>query len=427
MTGALVALNSRTFSSLRHHRNYRLFFVGQLISVIGTWMQDTALPWLILGLTHSPIYVGALVFARYFPFLLFGLFSGVAADRFDNRRVVIGTQAVSMVVAAGLAVLAFAGVSATWPFFVLAFLGGAALVFDAPNRHALTYQLVGRDELPNAIALNSSLFNAGRVIGPAIGGVLIAAFGTGWCFALNAVSFLAVLAALLAMRVSELYRVERSSAEQKTGTAIREGLRYAWKTPTILIVLVMVAVVSMTGFNFRVLLPVLASKTLDSGAAVFGLLFACFGLGALIGALFSAAMSRASWKLLILGSAGFSGAMLLLAPVTNAVLAGFLLLVIGLCFSVWTANSQSFLQLTAPDRLRGRVLGLYLFAFAGLTPIGGLLAGWLADVGGTELAFAVAGVCGLAVTAYAVVRLRGARTPRTRVPVVAVAEEQRTV
>ncbi len=427
MTAALVALNSRTFSSLRHHRNYRLFFTGQIISVTGTWMQDTALPWLILGLTHSPVYVGALIFARYLPFLVFGLFSGVSADRFDNRHVVIATQAISMVVAAGLAVLAFAGTDQTWPYFLLAFAGGAALVFDAPNRHALTFRLVGRRELPNAIALNSSLFNAGRVIGPAVGGVLIAVVGTGWCFAINAASFLAVLAALLLMRVSELFPVERSSAEQKTGTAIREGLRYAWRTPAVLTVLVIVTVVSATGFNFRVLLPVLASKTLHAGAATFGVLFASFGAGALIGALFAAAMSRASWKALILGAAGFSTAMLLLAPVRNVVLAAALLLVIGFCFSTWTANSQSVLQLTAPDRLRGRVLGLYLFAFAGLTPIGGLLAGWLAEVGGTELAFVVAGVFGLAATTFAVVRLRGVRTPRSRGPVVAVAEEQRTV
>ena len=427
MTAALLALNSRTFSSLRRHRNYRLFFTGQIVSVTGTWMQDTALPWLILGLTHSPIYVGGLVFARYAPFLAFGLFSGVAADRFDNRRVVIATQAVSMVVAAGLAVLAFAGVSVPWPYFVLAFLGGAALVFDAPNRHALTYQLVGRDELPNAIALNASLFNAGRVVGPAVGGVLIAAVGAGWCFAINSASFLAVLTALLLMRVPELFAVDRSVAVGKTGAAIREGLRYARRTPAVLMVLVMVTVVSATGFNFRVLLPVLASKTLESGAAVFGLLFACFGLGALGGALFAAAMSRASWKALIAGSAGFSGAMLLLAPVRSVGLAAALLLVIGFCFSTWTANSQSILQLAAPDRLRGRVLGLYLFAFAGLTPIGGLLAGWLAEVGGTELAFGVAGVCGLMVTAYAAARLRSARTPPRRSPVVAVAEEQRTV
>ena len=427
MTAALLALNSRTFASLRRHRNYRLFFTGQIVSVTGTWMQDTALPWLILGLTGSPIYVGALVFARYAPFLVFGLFSGVYADRFDNRRVVIATQTVAMFVASGLAVLAFAGVSQPWPFFVLAFLGGTALVFDAPNRHAMTYQLVGRDELPNAIALNSSLFNAGRVVGPAIGGILIAAVGPGWCFAINAASFLAVLAALLAMRVSELFPVERSSAKEKAGAAIREGLRYVWATPAVLTVLVVVTVVSMTGFNFRVLLPVLASKTLAAGATTFGVLFACFGAGALLGALGAAAMSRASWRALILGAGGFSGAMLLLAPVQDVAVAGALLLVIGFCFSTWTANSQSIIQLTAPDRLRGRVLGLYLFAFAGLTPIGGLLAGWLAEVGGTELAFGVAGACGLAVTVYAAAHLRGLRTPRRRAPVVAVAEEQRTV
>jgi MFS family permease len=265
------------------------------------------------------------------------------------------------------------------------------------------------------------------VVGPAVGGVLIAAVGAGWCFAINSASFLAVLTALLLMRVPELFAVDRSVAVGKTGAAIREGLRYARRTPAVLMVLVMVTVVSATGFNFRVLLPVLASKTLESGAAVFGLLFACFGLGALGGALFAAAMSRASWKALIAGSAGFSGAMLLLAPVRSVGLAAALLLVIGFCFSTWTANSQSILQLAAPDRLRGRVLGLYLFAFAGLTPIGGLLAGWLAEVGGTELAFGVAGVCGLVVTAYAAARLRSARTPPRRSPVVAVAEEQRTV
>jgi MFS family permease len=426
VTAALLALNSRTFASLRNHRNYRLFFTGQIVSVSGTWMQDTALPWLILGLTHSPVYVGALVFARYAPFMLFGLFSGVLADRFDNRRVVIVTQTSSMVVASGLAVLAFSGVGVIWPYFVLAFLGGAALVFDAPNRHALTFQLVGRDELPNAIALNSSLFNAGRVVGPAVGGVLIAAVGVGWCFAINAASFLAVLGGLLLMRASELYSLDRGTGRTKTGAAIREGLAYAWRTPPVLIVLVTTAVVASTGFNFRVLLPVLASKTLHSGATVFGVLFACFGVGALLGALFSAAMSRASWKAVILGSAGFSGTMLLLAPVRNEVVAGALLLLIGFCFSTWTANSQSILQLAAPDRLRGRVLGLYLFAFAGLAPIGGLLAGGLADVGGTELAFGVAGAAGLAVTAFAVTRLRGYDVPRSRGPVVAVAEEEPT-
>ena len=386
-------------------------------------MQDTALPWLVLQLTHSPVYVGLLVFARYAPFMVFGLFSGALADRFDNRRVVIVTQASSMVVAAGLAVLAFSGVHQLWPYFVLAFLGGAALVFDAPNRHALTFQLVGRDELPNAVALNSSLFNAGRVVGPALGGVLIAAFGVGWCFAINAGSFLAVLAGLLLMRSTELFPLDRGVVGTKTGAAIREGFAYVWRSPQVKLVLAITIVVSATGFNFRVLLPVLASGTLHAGAEVFGVLFACFGAGALLGALGAAALGRASWKALILGSAGFSGAMLLLAPVRNAVIAGALLFVIGFCFSTWTANSQSILQLTAPDRLRGRVLGLYLFAFAGLAPIGGLLAGWLADVGGTQLAFAVAGAAGLTVTALAVAQARGWRLPSRKPPLVPVVED----
>ena len=427
MTAALLALNSRTFASLRHHRNYRLFFSGQLISVTGTWMQDTALPWLILGLTHSPVDVGLLVFARYAPFMLFGLFSGALADRFDNRRVVIVTQASSMLVAIGLAGLAFAGVSDVGPYFALAFLGGAALVFDAPNRHALTFQLVGRDELPNAVALNSSLFNAGRVVGPAVGGVLIAAVGAGWCFAINAATFLAVLAGLLLMRRSELYPLDRSTAATKTTAAVREGLAYAWRSLDVRLVLLVTTVISVAGFNFRVLLPVLASTTLHSGAEVFGILFACFGAGALFGALAAAAMSRASWRALILGSAGFSAAMLVLAPVRSVPLAGALLLVIGFCFSTWSANSQSILQLTAPDRLRGRVLGLYLFVFAGLSPLGGLLAGWLATVGGTELAFAVAGAAGLAAAALVVARRREIRPGFGRGrPQVAVAEEEPT-
>jgi MFS family permease len=427
VTAALLALNSRTFSSLRKHRNYRLYFSGQIISVSGTWMQDTALPWLVLLLTHSPVAVGLLVFARYAPFMLFGLFSGVLADRLDNRRFVIFTQSGSMVVAAALAVLAFAGVEQVWPFYVLAFLGGSALVFDAPNRHALTFQLVGRDELPNAVALNSSLFNAARVVGPAVGGVLIAAVGVGWCFAINAASFLAVLAGLLLMRPGELFPLDRGDSKPKTLAAIGEGFRYMWRTPQVKLVLAITMVVSATGFNFRVLLPVLASGTLHSGAAVFGALFACFGVGALLGALGSAALGRPSWKALILGAAGFSGAMLALAPLRSVAGAALLLFVIGFCFSTWTANSQSILQLSAPDRLRGRVLSLYLFAFAGLSPIGGLLAGWLADVGGTELAFAVAGLAGLMVTALAVVQLRGMRLPRSRAAaVVAIAEEEPT-
>jgi MFS family permease len=409
MTQRLLALNARTFASLRRHRNYRLFFTGQLVSLVGTWMQNIALAWFVVELTSSPLAVGLLAFCRFVPFTVFGLVAGVVADRFDVRRLVISTQVSSMVVSIALAVLAFSGAAQVWHAYVLAALGGTALVFDAPGRHALTYQMVGRDELPNAIALNASMFNASRVVGPAVAGLVIAAAGVAVCFALNAVSFLAVLASLLLMRDRELFPVERAERLPTLFRGVREGLAYARRSPRVRMVLTMTMVVSTLGFNFHVLVPVLASETLDAGPEVFGILSACFGLGALTGALLSAALGRASWKALVGGVGGFGVAMLLLAPQRTVLACAVLLYVTGACFTLWTSHSQSILQLSAPDHLRGRVLSIYLFAFAGLAPLGGLLAGWLSQVGGTELAFAVAGAVG---AAMAVVGWRGRPQPQ---------------
>jgi MFS family permease len=400
------ALSGRTFASLRKHRNYRLFFAGQIVSVSGTWMQETALPWLVLQLTHSPIDVGLLVFCRYAPFALFGLPAGVIADRFDNRRMMILTQASSMCVATALGVLTILGREQLWELYVLATLGGAATIFDAPNRHALTYRLVGRDELPNAIALNSSFFNSGRVVGPAVAGVIIGAFGISACFIFNAFSYLAVLTALIAMRVAELYPVDRGEEPLAARSAIREGLRFVLGSSRTVLLLAIVLVVSLTGFNMRVLLPLLADKTLHAGPETFGVLWASFGIGALAGALFAAGSAIANWRTLVAGVGGFSLAMLALAPVHTAVEASVLLVVIGFCFTLWTASSQSILQLSTPDRLRGRVLSIYLFVFTALTPLGSLLSAWLADLGGTKLAFGVAGACGAAMALVAVRRLR---------------------
>jgi MFS family permease len=397
----------RTFASLRIHRNYRLFFTGQVISLVGTWMQNIALAWYVIELTHSAVAVGFLAFCRFAPFTIFGLVSGVVADRIDNRRLVMATQTASMIVAAALTVLAFSGAELVWLAYVLAAAAGTALVFDAPGRHALTFQMVGRDELPNAVALNASLFNGSRVIGPAIAGVIIAAFGVGVCFALNTVSFLAVLAGLWLMRDDELVKLDRPDERPTMVRGIREGLGYARHSPRVRLVLAMTTVVSTVGFNFHVLVPVLASETLDSGPRTFGVLSASFGAGALIGALLAAALGRASWKALLTGVGGFSLALLALAPLETVVACAVLLFVIGVCFTLWTANSQSLLQLTAPDHLRGRILSLYLFAFAGLAPLGGLFAGWLSDVGGTQLAFLVAGVTGLAMTVAALHEVYG--------------------
>ena len=314
-----------------------------------------------------------------------------------------------MVLSAVLTVVVLTGAETLWLVYVLAALGGCALVFDAPGRHALTFQLVGREELPNAIALNASLFNASRVVGPSLAGVLIAAFGVGVCFAVNTVSFLAVLLALLLMRKEELVPVERDAEPPSFLRSIGEGLGYARRTPHVRLILAIVTVVSTVGFNFHVILPLLASETLDTGPEVFGILSACFGAGAVVGALLSAALGRASWKVLVAGTGGFSLALLAIAPLTSVLACAILLFVTGACFTLWTSNATSILQLGAPDHLRGRVVSLYLWAFAGLAPLGGLLAGWLTDLGGTRLAFFVSGATGLLMTLIAARELRQRR------------------
>jgi MFS family permease len=400
VTAAVLALQRRTFRSLRRHRNYRLFFLGQAFSVSGSWMQNIALAWLVVELTSSPVALGALAFCRFLPFTLFGLVAGWVTDRVDTRRLVTWTQTLQMAFAAVLAMLALTDTATVPLVYLLAALSGTALVFDAPGRQSLTFQMVGERELPNAVALNASLFNASRVMGPAIAGVLIGVFGVGVCFLVNTVSFLAVLAGLLAMREDELYPVERDASSSLV-TGVREGIAYVARSRDLVLVLGTVTVFSLAGFNFHVILPLLASETLHVGAATFGLLSASFGLGALAGALASATLGRASWKGFLAGSLGFSTVMLVLAPLEVAWLCAVLLFAVGTSFTLLTANANALVQLGTPAALRGRVLSLYLFAFAGLTPVGGLLAGLLVDLGGTELSFAVAGVSGLAVTMLA--------------------------
>jgi MFS family permease len=411
MTSLAVALRTRTFRSLGRHRNYRIFFGGQLVSLAGSWMQNVALAWLVLELSSSPLAVGALAFWRFVPFTVFGLVAGVVTDRVESRKLVIGTQAAAMLVSVVLAVVTLTD-TATLPLvFALAAVGGVTLAFDAPGRQSLTFQMVGPRELPNAVALNAGLFNGSRVIGPAIAGAVIAAAGTGICFVINAFSFLAVLAALASLRPEELHPVDRDpSARLVDGT--RRALAYAAGHPELRLVLAAVTIVSTVGFNFHVLVPLLAADTLHVGPEGFGLLSASFGLGALVGALVTASFHEASWRLFATGGTGFGVLALALAPVREATVAGVLLFAVGISFTLFTANANALVQLGAPDRLRGRLIGLYLFAFVGLAPVGGLFAGWLAELGGTALAFSVAGVTSLATIAIASGwRLRAAPQP----------------
>jgi MFS family permease len=411
VTAALLAANRRTFASLRKHRNYRLFFSGQVVSVTGTWMQNVATAWLVLELTGSPLAVGLLALVQFLPFTLLSLPAGVLLDRLDPRRVVVGTQVLSLLFAAALAALTLAGAIELWHVYVLTALRGIVLVLDNPGRQALTFQLVGRDELPNAVALNSTLFNAARVVGPAVGGILIATVGVGVAFSVNAASFLAVLVGLLAMRERELFALDRGEggAPGLVG-GVREAVAYAARTPVVGTILVSVLVVSMLAFNFHVLLPVLARDTLDAGPEAFGILSAWFGAGALVGALAAATRGRASARAFLAGTGLFGLAQLVLAPQGSIAAAAAILFVTGLAFTTWISNANATLQLAVPDRLRGRVLGLYFLAFNGSMPFGGLLAGWLASTGGTRLAFAVAGAGSLAATAVALAVLRRSGT-----------------
>jgi MFS family permease len=411
----LKLASRRTFASLRRHRNYRLFFYGQLTSVAGTWMQNIALAWLVVDLApHSRgLAVGLLAACRFGPFTVLGLFAGVVTDRFDNRHVVMATQSVQMVFSAVLATVTLLGHVQLWQVYAIAVLTGSALVFDAPSRQNLTFQMVGRDELPNAIALNSSLFNTARIFGPALAGVLIAAVGPGWCFAVNTASFLAVLGGLTAMRVSELYPLlDRRRPTMWRGT--REGFGYALRNRTVLVTLAMTAVFSAVGFNFNILLPLLAKNTLAAGPRTFGIISACFGAGALVGALSAAAVSRTTWRVMLLGAAGFGVCELLLAPVRSTLLVGILLFVCGIFFTSYTANSNAAIQLASPDHIRGRVLGLYYYAWNGLAPLGALIVGWMCDRGGTELAFVVGGVTGITMTVLGAIAIKPPKRFLTR-------------
>jgi MFS family permease len=392
------------------HRNYRLYFLGQAVSQTGTWIDKVAQAWLVLALTHSAVAVGLLAACQFVPFSVLGLIAGVVVDRLDTWRTVVVTQAIRMVIAATLAGIVLAGVVQTWMVYVLAVVTGIVLVLDAPSRQQLTFKMVGRDELPNAVALNSSLFNAARIVGPGIGGLLIAAFGVGPAFAINAASFVAVLAGLLLMDTSRFVAFEVREVTPTLIGGLREGIAYARESPHVRLVLTMLIAISTIAMNFNVLLPVLARGTLDSGAGVFGLIAASFGAGALVGGLLSAVLSRASWKAIVAGAGGLGIAELVLAPQHSLGPAIVLLFIAGICFTLYTANSNAVLQLRAPDHLRGRVIGFYYFAFNGLAPLGGILTGWLAATGGTELAFGVAGAVTALVALTAVPHLPRARS-----------------
>jgi MFS family permease len=398
------------------HRNYRLFFTGQAISMVGTWMQQVAQAWLVLQLTGDPLWLGVVAAAQFIPVMVFGLFAGVLADTLPKRPTLIVVQTVMMLLAITLAILTATELVTVPMIVVLALLLGCANAVDMPVRQSFAVEMVGREDIGNAVALNSAMFNGARVIGPAVAGLTIGLIGVAAAFAVNALSFLAVIIGLLAMRESELRPSPRIDRPRSFGAVIdhlREGFVYVRGTPLVLLAVTVVGLVSTFGMNFGVVIPTLTQETLDGDATAYGFLMAASGVGSLLAALWlafggSPRPSRMAWGAVLLGVGE-----VILAVSRSYPLSMLLMVGVGFGAIAMAATANTTLQLKSPDVLRGRVMSFYTTIFAGSTPIGGLLMGAIASALGIEIAMAAGGALSLAVGlgAYAWIRRRGLDRP----------------
>ncbi len=387
-----------TFRALRH-RNYRLFYTGQSISLSGTWMQTIAQAWLVLQLSDSKAALGTVTMLQFLPITIFVLFAGVIADRAPKRNFILLTQTLAMSQALLLAILVWSGHVQLWHVYLLAPVLGLANAFEQPTRQAFVVEMVGKKDLLNAVALNSGLFNAARLIGPAIGGVVIAVAGVKAAFLINAISFLPVIAGLLMMDPSELYTANRRAAQSVNPLGqLREGLSFALKTPATLLIVVLVAMIGTFGYNFVVVLPLVDRYVLQRGSAELGFLTAAVGLGALGAALVLAGRRQATRFTLFLGAACFAGLLGAVALSQWFYLTLFFLLLLGIASTAFGATANTSIQLATPDHLRGRVMALYMLLFAGSTPVGGYLTGFMAEHLGVQTAVGIlAAMCMLGV------------------------------
>jgi MFS family permease len=385
-----------TFASLRS-RNYRLFFYGQLVSVIGSWLHQVAETWLVYSITDSGIAVGMVMASRFAPVLTLGLWGGKLADRYDRRRLLLVTQALRGMCAGILGVLALADMARPSVVYALAFLAGISNAVDNPVRRAFISQLVDEDDLFNAVSLTSSVMSASRVIGPLLAGVMIATVGVGWCFVINAVSYIGVLLALWAMDPSQFRKVNRSKG---VGT-VREGLAYMRRTPTLLIPLVMVGVVSATAWNWETLLALHSTKTLGGGERLFTVLFATVSVGTLLGALFNASRKSVSHDQLVWMAGGVGLAMLGVSVVPGIPLTMAMLLCSGFGAAIFNTASSAVIQMTASPEYHGRVMAMFSVLFVGTKGIGGAIAGAVSEGMGVRWAIAVGAVACLSLAVWA--------------------------
>lgn len=394
---------SKTFTALRYP-NFRLWFIGQVISLIGTWMQSTAQGYLVYELTQSAAYLGIVAFANGFPTLLLSLYGGVIADRISKRKLIMIAQGSMMILAFLLAFLTFTGWVQPWHIVILAFLLGIANAFDAPARQSFIVEMVGREDLTNAIALNSTIFNLGVVIGPAVAGMVYAWLGPAWCFTINGISFIGVLGALILMKIASFHAVPSSNSALSN---LKEGIKYVSNEPRIILILVYVGLLSIFGFSLMTLVPAWAVKILGGDVRTNGLMLSARGVGSLIGALMIAYIGSkqirqkvwlTSWYIMPLALLTFG----LVRWIPGSLL---LLMVLGWCFMSSLNISNALIQSYVPDHLRGRVMSIYTMTFMGSSTVGSLLAGGIASkLGEPVMVFVSTGVVLLAALATIVFR-----------------------
>jgi MFS family permease len=410
---ALRRMADTTFGSLRV-RNYRLYFIGQVVSVSGSWMQRVAQSWLVLHLSGGGFALGLVSALQFLPMLFLGAWGGVLADRLDKRRLLMITQALMGLLALVLGVIVLAGQAQLWMVYLLALLLGLVTAADNPARQAFVMEMVGRGQVANAVSLNSTVFTGARVVGPAIAGLLITLVGTGWCFLINAFSFGAVVFALVAMDPSKLQRPLAGVARRRG--QVMEGLRFIWSRSDLRAPLAVLGVVGTLALNWTVLLPLLARNTFHGGPGTYGLLFAVLGVGSLIGALFTAGRREPTATLLLGSLIAFGVFMAAAAAAPTLPLEIAALILTGIAALAFQTTTNSLIQLRSEPAFRGRVMAMYSVVFIGTTPIGAPVVGWIAQEYGPRVGVGLGAAAILATAAVAtwLARSRHVFEPRPR-------------
>ena len=395
MNATVSSVANRTFAALKV-RNYRLYFISQIISFSGTWMQSVALAWLVLQLTGSGTALGTVLAMQFLPTLLLAPYGGLIADRFEKRKLIIATQSAAGLLALALGIVTLTGVVELWMVYLLAAGFGSVTALDNPSRQTFVMEMVGPEGISNAVTLNSVVVNAARAIGPAVSGVIIATQGVGECFVFNAISYLAVIIAMFFIRTDELYVTER---RPRAPRQVREGFHYVRQTPVLRTTLLMLAVIGMFTYEFSTTLPMMSDFVFESGAGGLAAMTTLMGIGAVIGGLIVAAAPAPSPLRLTIVAPAFGASVLLAAVMPTVVLFYVTMPLVGALSTATIATSNTTLQLNSDPQLRGRVMSLFSMALIGSTPIGGPIVGWVGDHIGPRWSLAIGGTAAIVVAA----------------------------